>query len=238
MARDLRDVPLLAHTHGQPATPTTMGKELAVLRLAARSASSARIDDAEYLGKFNGATGTFGAHVAAVPDADWPDVSPRVRRAPRPQLEPAHHPDRERTTGRPSCTPTSPASTGCCTTCAPTSGPTSRWATSRRSAADGTVGSSTMPHKINPIRFENAEANLEVEPPCSTSLAATLVHEPPAARPHRLLDAAQHRRRPSGTRCSPSTTPPAGSTSLDAVPATWPPTSTPTGRCSARPSSR
>jgi adenylosuccinate lyase len=74
MARDLRDVPLLAHTHGQPATPTTMGKELAVLAFRLRRQLT-RISRAEYLGKLNGATGTYGAHVAAVPDADWPAIS-------------------------------------------------------------------------------------------------------------------------------------------------------------------
>ena len=50
----------------------------------------------------------------------------------------------------------------------------------------GTTGSSTMPHKVNPIRFENAEANLEVSAPCSTCSVSTLVNQPPAARPHRL----------------------------------------------------
>src|SRR6476620_12342217 len=74
MASDLREVPLLAHTHGQPATPTTMGKELAVLahRLGRQLR---RIEGQEYLGKFNGATGTFGAHALALPDVDWPAVS-------------------------------------------------------------------------------------------------------------------------------------------------------------------
>ena len=67
MASDLREVPLLAHTHGQPATPTTMGKELAVLTYRLQR-QLRRIEGAEYLGKINGATGTFGAHLAAVPD--------------------------------------------------------------------------------------------------------------------------------------------------------------------------
>ncbi|HET7661124.1 MAG TPA: lyase family protein, partial [Oryzihumus sp.] len=74
MARDLRDVPLLAHTHGQPATPTTMGKELAVLAHRLRR-QLARVGRAEFLGKLNGATGTYGAHLAAVPEADWPAIS-------------------------------------------------------------------------------------------------------------------------------------------------------------------
>ena len=94
MASDLREVPLLAHTHGQPATPTTMGKELAVLAHRLQR-QLRRIESAEYLGKLNGATGTFGAHLAAVPEADWPSISQSLRRGPRPDLEPAHHPDRE-----------------------------------------------------------------------------------------------------------------------------------------------
>ena len=67
-------MPLLAHTHGQPATPTTLGKELAVLAHRLRR-QLRRIEAQEYLGKINGATGTYGAHLAAVPDADWPEIS-------------------------------------------------------------------------------------------------------------------------------------------------------------------
>ncbi|MEO8557087.1 MAG: lyase family protein, partial [Actinomycetota bacterium] len=74
MARDLRDVPLLAHTHGQPATPTTMGKELAVLAFRLKR-QLGHVSRADYLGKLNGATGTYGAHVAAVPNANWPAIS-------------------------------------------------------------------------------------------------------------------------------------------------------------------
>jgi adenylosuccinate lyase len=75
MASDLRAVPLLAHTHGQPATPTTMGKELAVLAWRLQR-QLARVEEAEFLGKLNGATGTYGAHLAAVPGADWEAVWP------------------------------------------------------------------------------------------------------------------------------------------------------------------
>ncbi|MEO7752502.1 MAG: lyase family protein, partial [Terracoccus sp.] len=74
LAHELKDVPLLAHTHGQPATPTTMGKELAVLAFRLRRQLE-RIGRQEFLGKFNGATGTFGAHALALPDVDWPAVS-------------------------------------------------------------------------------------------------------------------------------------------------------------------
>ena len=173
-------------------------------------ASCAGSADAEYLGKLNGATGTYGAHVAAVPDADWPARQPVVRRGPRPDLEPADHADREpRLAGRAVCGRRA-VQPGAAQPLHRRVDATSRSATSRRSAAQGTVGSSTMPHKVNPIRFENAEANLEVSNALLDVLAATLVQSPAAARPHRLLDAAQHRRRRSATRCSPSTTSRAG----------------------------
>ena len=66
MAREHAAVPMLARTHGQPATPTTLGKELAVLAHRLRR-QLRRVEAAEYLGKLNGATGTYGAHLAAVP---------------------------------------------------------------------------------------------------------------------------------------------------------------------------
>ena len=93
LARSLKDQPMLALTHGQPATPTTLGKELAVLAHRLRRQLT-RIGGDEYLGKLNGATGTYGAHVVAVPGADWPAGQQGVRRAPGPDLEPADHADR------------------------------------------------------------------------------------------------------------------------------------------------
>ena len=69
LAREQADAPMLSRTHGQPATPTTLGKEMAVL--AHRLARQARrVEGAQYLGKINGATGTYGAHVVAVPGVD------------------------------------------------------------------------------------------------------------------------------------------------------------------------
>jgi len=77
MARQYRDVLMLARTHGQPATPTTFGKEMACLRLPAGSRPLARIERAAggYSGKLAGASGTYAAHHAAYPDVDWPAFS-------------------------------------------------------------------------------------------------------------------------------------------------------------------
>ncbi len=173
MADDLREVPLLAHTHGQPATPTTMGKELAVLAYRLQR-QLRRIRGAEYLGKINGATGTYGAHVAAVPEADWPTISrtfvehlgltwnPLTTQIESHDWQAEVYADIARFNRilHNLCTDVwSYISMG-------------YFAQVR---GQGTVGSSTMPHKVNPIRFENAEANLEVSNALLDVLAATLV---------------------------------------------------------------
>src|SRR5690606_4250007 len=69
-----RDQPLLAHTHGQPATPTTVGKEFAVV-VHRLERIRTQIESVERLGKFSGATGTFSAHLAADATRDWPTIS-------------------------------------------------------------------------------------------------------------------------------------------------------------------
>ena len=74
LAREHRDAAMLSRTHGQPATPTTMGKELAVFAHRLRRVRE-QIAATEFLGKFSGATGTFAAHVAALPNEDWPEIS-------------------------------------------------------------------------------------------------------------------------------------------------------------------
>jgi adenylosuccinate lyase len=173
MASDLREVPLLAHTHGQPATPTTMGKELAVLAHRLQR-QLRRIEGAEYLGKLNGATGTFGAHLAAVPEADWPSVSqgfveglgltwnPLTTQIESHDWQAELYADVARFNRvlHNLCTDVwTYISMG-------------YFAQVR---GQGTVGSSTMPHKVNPIRFENAEANLEVSNALFDVLGSTLV---------------------------------------------------------------
>jgi len=160
MAHEHADVPMLSRTHGQTASPTTLGKELAnvVARLDRAQRQFAAV---EILGKFNGAVGNYNAHVVAYPDADWPAISHRFVEAlgvqPNPyttQIEPhdwtaeyAHALLRYNTIlidfAR------------------------DIWAYIslgyfKQKVAKNEVGSSTMPHKVNPIDFENAEGNLGV----------------------------------------------------------------------------
>jgi adenylosuccinate lyase len=173
MASDLRDVPLLAHTHGQPATPTTMGKELAVLahRLGRQLR---RIRGAEYLGKLNGATGTYGAHLAAVPGADWPELSREFVESLGLQWNPLTTQIESHDWQAELYADVARFNRVLHNLC------TDVWTYISMGyfaqvRGQGTVGSSTMPHKVNPIRFENAEANLEVSNALLDVLGSTLV---------------------------------------------------------------
>ena len=164
---------MLAHTHGQPATPTTVGKEFAVfVRRLERVA--AQVEATEYLGKFSGATGTFAAHVAADAGQDWPAISrefvlslgldwnPLTT-----QIEP--HDWQAELYSR-----ISHANRILHNLCTDIWTYVSMGYFTQIPQA-GATGSSTMPHKINPIRFENAEANFELSSALLDSLAATLV---------------------------------------------------------------
>ena len=172
-AIDHRADAMLAHTHGQPATPTTVGKEFAVFVSRLRRIVG-QVEAVEYLGKFSGATGTFAAHVAADPGQDWPAISREFVSSLgldwnplTTQIEPhdwqAELYQRVSHTNRVLhnlCTDIwTYISMGYFT----------------QIPQAGATGSSTMPHKINPIRFENAEANLEISSALLDSLAATLV---------------------------------------------------------------
>ncbi|TFD14417.1 adenylosuccinate lyase [Cryobacterium sp. TMT1-2-2] len=172
-ALEFRADAMLARTHGQPATPTTMGKELAVF--AYRLERIVRqIEAGEYLGKFSGATGTFAAHVAADPSVDWPAVSREFVEGLglgwnplTTQIE--SHDWQAELYSRASHANRILHNLA-----------TDIWSYIsigyfRQIPQVGATGSSTMPHKINPIRFENAEANLELSCAILDSLAATLV---------------------------------------------------------------
>jgi adenylosuccinate lyase len=151
---------MLSHTHGQPASPTTVGKELAVFAHRLKRQRE-RFESVKLCGKLNGATGTYSAHLAAYPKLDWPDISRRFVTSLglewnpyTTQIEPHdgmaelfHALMRFNTVLLDLCR--------------------DAWAyisrgVFKQKVAQGEVGSSTMPHKVNPIDFENSEGNLGV----------------------------------------------------------------------------
>jgi adenylosuccinate lyase len=151
-------VAMLGRTHGQSATPTTLGKEFA--NVASRLETQREgIERVAILGKMNGAVGNFNAHVVALPDVDWPafsaDFVESLRLTPNPyttQIEP-HDWIAEY------CHALMRANTVLVDFAR------DMWSYISQGyfklkLIDGEVGSSTMPHKVNPIDFENAEGNL------------------------------------------------------------------------------
>lgn len=172
-AEQYRDLPMMSRTHGQPATPTTLGKELAVF-VHRLERQLNQIDANEYLGKFSGATGTFAAHLVADPDTDWTHVSQEFVEGLGLDWNPlttqieshdwqaelyARVAHANRILHNLATDIWSYISIGYF----------------RQIPVAGATGSSTMPHKVNPIRFENAEANLELSNAILDSLAETLV---------------------------------------------------------------
>lgn len=163
MAHQYAHVPMLSRTHGQTASPTTVGKELAnvVVRLAA---ARERIAAVKLMGKMNGAVGNYNAHLSAWPDFDWEAFSRQVIETPEPlglgltfqpysiQIEPHDYMAElfdaiART------------NTILIDLARDIWGYVSLGYFKQRLKA-GEIGSSTMPHKVNPIDFENAEGNL------------------------------------------------------------------------------
>ena len=174
LARDAAEVPMLSRTHGQPAAPTTLGKEVAVFAHRLRR-QERRISADEYLGKINGATGTYAAHAVSVPSADWQQVSrsfvehlgltwnPLTTQIESHDWQAEVYADIARA-GRILHNLATDVWTYI-----------SLGYFRQRLSAQGGTGSSTMPHKVNPIRFENAEANLEISGALLDSLGSTLV---------------------------------------------------------------
>lgn len=175
MSKTNAAVPMLAHTHGQPATPTTLGHELAVFAWR-MSRQLRRIESQEYLGKINGATGNFAAHSVAVPGADWPALS---RGFVEERLGLTWNPLTTQIESHDFQAELYAAVSHFGRICHNLA--TDMWTYislryfKQDLAAQGSTGSSTMPHKINPIRFENAEANLEVSDGLFEVLGRTLV---------------------------------------------------------------
>jgi adenylosuccinate lyase len=158
LANDHAETAMMSRTHGQAASPTTVGKEFAntVHRL---SRTQEQFSAVRVLGKFNGAVGNFNAHVAAYPDADWPSITTAFVESlglecnlHTTQIEP-HDWTAEY------CHALIRCNTVMIDLCRDVWGYVSLGYFSQRVLRDE-VGSSTMPHKVNPIDFENAEGNL------------------------------------------------------------------------------
>ncbi|HSO77372.1 MAG TPA: adenylosuccinate lyase [Bacteroidales bacterium] len=153
------DIPMLARTHGQPASPTRLGKEVAVFR-ERLDAQLAELTAVRYSGKFGGATGNFNAHKVAYPDTDWITFANRF-------LEVSLGLERQQTTTQiehydglaslfDNISRINTLLTDLCR---------DMWSYIsldyfKQIIVKGEIGSSAMPHKVNPIDFENGEGNL------------------------------------------------------------------------------
>ena len=159
LAHDLAAVPMMSRTHGQPATPTTLGKEIANV-LARLQRQIAQLEKQEFLGKINGAVGNYNAHLVAYPDVDWENhccqfVEKSLGLSFNPytiQIEPHDYmAELFQTIAR--------------TNTILIDFNRDVWGYIslgyfKQKVKEGEVGSSTMPHKVNPIDFENSEGNL------------------------------------------------------------------------------
>lgn len=173
LATSERDTPMLSRTHGQAATPTTFGKEIAVFvhRLTKLLAD---VDAVQLAGKFSGATGTFSAHVVAAPEVDWIRVSREFVESVGLEWNPLTTQIESHDSQAALLARISHVNRVLHNLC------TDVWTYISQGyitqiPVKGSTGSSTMPHKVNPIRFENAEANLEIASALGDALGATLV---------------------------------------------------------------
>jgi len=160
MAREHRDLPMLARTHGQPATPTTFGKEMAVYaaRLGRTTARVAGAADA-LSGKLGGASGTYAAHDAAYPDVDWRAFAREFVT----DLGLAFTPLSTQVNPCDDLADLFDAIRGANQVLLDLDRDVWLYVSQRylgQEATEGETGSSTMPHKVNPIDFENSEGNL------------------------------------------------------------------------------
>ena len=160
LARKYKEASMLALTHGQPATPTTFGKELAVF-CSRLDRQIGQIKSHILLGKFSGATGTWSAHVAAYPNVNWRRLASKFIKSLRlkpnlitTQIE-SHDSLAE------SFHQVVRINSILTDLCRDMWSYISRGILVQKKVA-GEVGSSTMPHKINPIQFENAEGNMGI----------------------------------------------------------------------------
>ncbi|MCE1185694.1 MAG: adenylosuccinate lyase [Rhodocyclales bacterium] len=181
LAHNLADLPMLSRTHGQPASPTTLGKEMANVVYRLRRARKA-IAGVELTAKFNGAVGNYNAHLSAYPEFDWETFNGRfvesLGLAFNPytiQIEP-HDAMAELYDA------TARANTIVLDLCRDIWMYISLGYFKQKLKA-GEIGSSTMPHKVNPIDFENAEGNLGL----ANSVLRHLADKLPVSRMQRDL---------------------------------------------------
>ncbi|WP_126662833.1 adenylosuccinate lyase [Haloterrigena salifodinae] len=161
MAREYRNTPMLARTHGQPATPTTFGKEMAVYasRLARATGRIRRATD-DLRGKLGGASGTYAAHHAAYPEVDWPAFA---REFVEDGLDLGFEPLTTQVNPCDDLATLFDAFRGANDVLLDLDLDIWLYVSDRylgQEAVEGETGSSTMPHKVNPIDFENSEGNL------------------------------------------------------------------------------
>jgi len=158
MARENASLPMLARTHGQTASPTTLGKELANV-VARLERAQQQFRAVEIRGKFNGAVGNFNAHAITYPDADWPAISRRFIESLGLELNPYTTQIEPHDWTAEYAHTLVRYNTILIDLCRDIWGYVSL-GYFRQKVAKNEVGSSTMPHKVNPIDFENAEGNL------------------------------------------------------------------------------
>ncbi len=158
LAKQLADVPMLSHTHGQPASPTTLGKEIAnvVYRLRRQRKQLMAV---EILGKINGAVGNFNAHLSAYPDFDWETFAQKFVAS----LGLTYNPYTIQIEPHDYMAELYDALARINTILIDMDRDIWGYISMgyfKQKVKEGEVGSSTMPHKVNPIDFENSEGNL------------------------------------------------------------------------------
>ena len=181
-AQEWKDIPMLAHTHGQPASPTTLGKEWGVFAYRLRR----QIEELEHIpftAKFGGATGNFNAHLAAFPEVDWRQFGnrfvPESLGLERQQLTTQIENYDMMAAWFDACKRINVILIDLCRDV---------WTYVsmeyfKQKIKAGEVGSSAMPHKVNPIDFENAEGNLGL----ANAIFEHLSHKLPVSRMQRDL---------------------------------------------------
>ena len=163
MARQYAAVPMLSRTHGQTASPTTVGKEIANVLVRLERAVH-QIAEVRILAKMNGAVGNYNAHLAAWPEFDWEAFSKKVVETPEPQgLGLAFQPYSIQIEPHDYMAELFDAIARANTILIDLSRDVWGYVSLgyfKQKLKEGEIGSSTMPHKVNPIDFENAEGNL------------------------------------------------------------------------------